>query len=74
MITEAVQKCAGGCGKERRLTAREASLWKIYPIRWWCEPCGDRMVDEALLDPILFALSRQPHLRSKLREILAEEE
>ena len=69
--TEVFQKCAGGCGKERELPGNELSLWNLHgPLRWWCEPCGDRMVDEAAMKPLLDALEKHPHLRAKLREIL----
>ena len=68
--TEIFQKCAGGCGAERKRTGRDAELCRRYNLAWWCEPCGDRKVDEALLGPILSALLRQPHLRAKLHEIL----
>ncbi len=70
MIESRIQKCSGGCGAERQLTEKEARLWNTYLIRWWCQPCGDQVGDNALLDPILEALTRQPHLRAKLREIL----
>ena len=38
MVESVYQKCAGGCGMERELKEREARLWNIYPIRWWCQP------------------------------------
>lgn len=78
MIESIYQKCAGGCGTERELKGLDAEVWQFHAsvnadLKWWCEPCGDRVVDEKALAPILFALTRQPHLRAKLREILEME-
>lgn len=73
MIKTVTQKCVGGCGAERERTGRDAELCVRHNLKWWCQPCGDRVGDNALLDPILEALTRQPHLRAKLREILEME-
>ena len=71
LITEAFQKCASGCGAERQLSSNELALHNLYgPLKWWCQPCAERVEAEAAVKPLLDALEKNPHLRAKLREIL----
>jgi hypothetical protein len=70
-ITEVFQKCAGGCGEERELSGHELFLWNLHgPFKWWCQPCVERVEAEAAVKPLLDAIEKYPHLRTKLREIL----
>ena len=75
MITEAFQKCAGGCGEERVLKGEDAEVWQFHAsanagLKWWCQPCAERVEAEAAVKPLLDAIEKHPHLRAKLREIL----
>lgn len=73
MIESVTQRCSGGCGQERKLEKPRWRLWEQYNLKWWCQPCADRVGDEMLLDPILVALERQPHLRARLRRLILVE-
>jgi hypothetical protein len=71
LITEVFQKCASGCGAERELSGKELLLWNMAgPLKWWCQPCSERVEAEAAVKPLLDTLEKNPHLRAKLREIL----
>lgn len=70
MIESLSQQCASGCGKVRHLSGDKAETVIKYNIKWWCMECSDHKWDSALLEPMFNALTRQPHLRAKLREIL----
>jgi hypothetical protein len=71
MNTDIHQKCFGGCGKERQLSSHELILYNLHgPLRWFCQPCADRIVAEDLLKPIIDALEKHPQMRAKLRKLI----
>lgn len=74
LIESLKRKCAGNCGTEQELKGQSAELWMRHKLKWWCQPCADRVGDEMLLAPILVALERQSDLRARLRRLILVED